>query len=258
MLTDCQSCCFFTDSHMGKGCLARQLCVKEPYLHAPGCCRLYRSNKWTKDHEFDDIDDLIKLVRQANGLRFALFVVFDGISNSIEELIRSITGDWLKQFCKQIIVVDVTGEKDRDYTAINYIRKNDFEIPISIDCSIKREIDYKPEAIRRVTKMTTLPYFLVIPAGKIISNLYMLDDHLKNIDSRVVLWRFPVQIGRTLILPNEPYYGLYRSREYKKFVKRYDNQKDSYNRQSFLYELQYYEQQIDFSLSWHFNDCVAC
>lgn len=208
MKTNCQNCCFLkTDDDGLKYCAAEQYCVipvqsdESPHtvrVETPGHCRLKRSLQW-KAKEPPTLDDksLIAIARHENNLQFDLIVIFDQWLHDIEDLQRTIASDWMNKRCKQIIISDIAGIDVSHGHSLEYRKSYDGDIPLQVDCSLNSESPVR--AIRRMSQKCTSPYFLVLPAGKVLSDVKKLAHDIQWTDNRCVLWMFKQKYGGTVL-----------------------------------------------------------
>jgi len=261
--TNCGKCCFLTKSIHGLKCAAGQFCnINEgQQVVTPGCCKLQRSSKWEqKQLAGKSTEDLLKTVREEMGLRFNLVVIFDEQVHTSEFLEKTLNDTWYHKFCSEIIVADLTGNEKREGLSIDFVKQYDGPTKIKTDCVVEHGESH-PAAIRRVVKLFAKKgnYLMVVPAGQKISNLDKLDQHLRNVDTRVAFWHFPIRCGNTTLVEKYPYYGLYLLKPYlcfsRPFLAIQEGAEPVANDEPFCAELQKYENELGLSLCWLFDRC---
>ncbi len=197
MQTDCESCCFLQKDDTKCACVADQLCVLDNnVVSTPGFCKIKRTYRWKQKHSVLDINDLLSIVNNENILSFDLIILFNENKNSIDDLNRTLESNWMKQFCKQIIVADTTGIPKRDRKFLDSI-KNKTDHKMLVDCSCDPENEVR--TIRRLALKCKEKYFIVISAGKQLSDIDKLSENLKNNDDRNIYYKFPTKHGSTKI-----------------------------------------------------------
>ena len=145
--------------------------------------------------------------------------------------------------------MDVTGFGNRQNLALQYIKSRKHSIPTVVDSSVIHEsIHQRGETIRRISGQVTAPFFLVVPAGNIISNFDLLTKIVQNIPSRVIHWSFPFAVGTTKIVPNNLHCGLFITIPYRKLM-------ESPETETFVKQLRQEEVETQMGLSWFCMNC---
>jgi len=208
MKTNCSDCCFLKRGQEGKlGCVAGQYCVipagsdeslTTVTVETPGCCRLKRSKKWA-DTQPQTLDDrsLVAIARHENALKFDLIVIFDEWIHAIEDLQKTIESQWTNGLCNKIIISDIAGSQKSNGYALEYLGSYDGDIPLQVDCPSSNESPVR--SIRRMSQKCTSKYFLVLPAGKILSDVSKLAHDIQYVDHRCVMWMFRQKYGETML-----------------------------------------------------------
>lgn len=259
--TNCEACCFFKQDAQGKGCIAQQLCIThDNKVLAPGYCRICRSHNWRQKQNITDNSELYRTIILENALCCDLVIIFDETLNTIDDLRRTLSNNWYCGVVQKIIIADVTGFGDRKNIALQCMKEKKeqkdkklasdlTEPPIVVDSSVERETsEYRAQTIKRLSKMITSSFFMVIPAGHLLNNINALTKLIQDVPSRVIHWSFPFQIGGTTILYDQSNYGLYLTHPYKSIVR-------DPNTNSFMQRLKKEELEIDMKLSWLCSDC---
>jgi hypothetical protein len=248
--TGCEGCCFLKSSDKGKGCILSQVCaLKNEQAFAPGYCRLCRSHKWAKQQEKKDLQQLYTAVLNECELKFDMLVYFDEFRNSIRDLERTLNSDWYIKYAQKIIIMDVTGFGKRKNLAFQYLTSRKHSIPTVVDSSaIKESVHQYDETIRRVSNQVTAPFFLAIPASKIIDNFNRFAIIIQQVSSRVIHWSFPFKIGSTAIVPNNLHCGLFITIPYRALIK---------SSETGLFAQQFKKEEIEteMALSWFCENC---
>ncbi len=210
MRTNCKKCCFLMQDEKGVGCAANQYCViVDQDIYTPGHCRLQRSKIWKdKEPKHLELSTLVAVAKHEKKLKFDLIIVYDECLHDRDNLMKTINCDWGKNKCQQIIVLDITGGRTSNEHSLECFREYDGDIPLKVDCSINAENPVR--ALRRIEKQCSSEYFLVLPAGKILTNIDVLARRIDSCEEKCVLWNFIQQIGSTkLYLKGNQIFGLY-------------------------------------------------
>lgn len=203
MKTSCEKCCFLkTDEDGRKYCVAGQYClmpVGSNQVETPGFCKLKKTSVW-KNREPNTLDDqsLVAVARHENDLQFDLIVIFDEFLHDIDDLCRTLDPKWMDGRCRQIIISDITGSNQSNAHAVDYLQSYDGSIPLKVDCPLITESPVR--AIRRMSKKCICQSFLVLPAGKILSDVKKLAHDIRYVDHRFVLSMFHQKYGQQTIL----------------------------------------------------------
>lgn len=247
--TGCDGCCFLQQDEHGKGCVLKQICIKKDNsIVARGYCRLCRSDKWAKKQGTNDFNILQKKVIEERSLKFDMLVFFDEAMNTINDLDRTLSSDWYKEYAQKIIIMDVTGFGKRKNIALEYLKNIDHQIPTTIDSSVAHELVGEREGtIRRISKQVESPFFLAIPAGMILNNMPVFAQMIQYVPSRVIHWSFPFTIGNTAVINNRLDYGLFITLPYLSLMK-------SVQVESFTDQLRKEESETGMGLSWLCSD----
>ncbi|MEK0337171.1 MAG: hypothetical protein QQN41_07045, partial [Nitrosopumilus sp.] len=156
---------------------------------------------------------------------------------------------WYIKYAQKIIIMDVTGFGNRENIALQYIKSKKHSIPIVVDSSVTHELpNQHGETIRRVSSQVTAPFFLVVPAGNVISNFDLLAKIVQNVSSRVIHWSFPFTVGTTKIIPYNLHYGLFITIPYRTLM-------ESPKTESFVKQLRKEEVETQMGLSWFCMNC---
>lgn len=248
--TGCEGCCFLKQIDKNKGCSIGQLsAIRDGKVFTPGYCRMCRSHKWAKKQGEIDLKQLYNKALEECTLKFDMLIFFDESINKIEDLEQTLNSDWYTKYAQKIIIMDVTGFGNRKNLALQYIKSRKHPIPIVIDSSVAHEsIHQRGETIRRISNKVTAPFFLVIPAGNVISNFDLLAKIVQNIPSRVIHWSFPFTVGTTKIVPYNLHCGLFITIPYRKLM-------ESPETESFVKQLMKEEVETQMSLSWFCENC---
>lgn len=248
--TGCNGCCFFKQDNKGGRCALAQLCAtQDGKTFAPGYCRYCRSIKWGKKQDETNIGKLVNKVVKENGLKFDLLVYFDEHSHTLESLKKTLDSDWYIPYAQKIIIADVTGFGQRKNIALQYLKDQNLNIPITVDSSVANEpISERESTIKRLSKQVTSPFFMMIPAEGMIINIGALAEAVQNIPSRVIHWNFPMAVGGTTVIPNKCYYGLFITKPYRALT-------GSPEAKPFSEQLPKEEQETGMGLSWFCQEC---
>ena len=240
--TPCERCIFHrsgtTECQVGQHCVAN-----EDKIEAPGFCRLFRTDQWARKH-VDQADDYEALARQEAEFKYAAVVLFDEQRHSAEHLERMIAGLEREPACDQVIIVDTTGLERSRGVALAYQRSRVWRAPVHVE----RATD-SHTAVQFAAKLIKEPYFLVIEAGQTVAGLPEFAAHLRDVDSRVVYWCFPILRGRTQV--TEPFNGsgVYITQAFRQLG---GNRKNP-----FFLKLRTIEEQLGILLTWTFDRCVV-
>jgi len=250
--TECEQCCFFRRDDKKGGCVLKQLCVtQDNKTFAPGYCRMCRSKKWHKNHG-TDLSILSKMIIEENVLKFDMLIFFDETTNNITDLERTLNSDWYVPYTKKIVIADVTGFGNRKNIAMQYLNSGEYHIPINVDSSVVHEPTFQREkTIYRLSKQITAQFFLVIPAGNILTNVDLFAKNIQyghHLCSRVIHWSFPYAIGGTPIISYKLHHGLFITKPYKALMK-------IPNIESFTDQLKREEIETQIRLSWSCENC---
>ncbi len=202
MKTSCDKCCFLKTGDDGrKYCVAGQYCslpVGGDKVETPGLCKLKRTFSW-KNKEPNTLDDqsLVAVARHENNLQFDLIVIFDEFLHDIDDLHKTLDPEWMDGRCRQIIISDITGVNQSNGHAVEYFESYDGSIPLKVDCPLTNESPVR--AIRRMSKKCMCKSFLVLPAGKILSDVKKLAHNIRYVDHRSILSMFHQKYGETIL-----------------------------------------------------------
>ena len=261
LTTGCEGCCFLQNNAEGKGCVLNQLCVVDgDHVYAPGYCRLCRSGKWAQKQGTIDINKLCASVIEECAITFDMLVFFDEHINSIEDLKRTLNSDWYEGYAKKIIIADVTGFGERQNLALQYLKSRKHTVPTIVDSSVDHELpDQREDTIRRLSKKVTSPFFLAVPAGRLLKNLEATAKTIQNLPTRVIHWAFPEMIGATTIIPQKLDCGLFITKPYRALTKlpEADSLEEIASIKSFTERLREKEKETNMGLSWFQTDCWA-
>lgn len=218
--TGCEGCCFLKQDNKDMRCKLGQFCISEHNnLYAPGYCRFCRSHKWAKKQSKQSLSHLYDKILEERQLKFDMLVIFDEIRNNIDDLKRTIDGDWYSKYVNNIIIVDVTGFGERKNIPLKYIKSNNTINNIIVNSSVENELFRDREStIQRISMMVKSQFFLSIPCGSVISNLDSLAYDIKNIGTRYIHWSFPYYIGNTVLCDSKLYHGLFVTKAYKSLI----------------------------------------
>ncbi len=244
--TPCEHCIFHR-SDAGE-CGVGQHCVTDQdKTEAPGFCRLFRTDKWANQH-LDYAGDYEALARQEAEFRYAAVVLFDERRHSAEHLERTITGLEREPRYGQIIIVDMTGLKGSNGVVRVYQKGRAWHAPVHLERIAERVTD-SHIAVQFAAKLIQQPYFLVVEAGQTIEGLAEFATHVRDVDSRVVYWCFPILRGRTQV--TEPFNGggVYITQAFRQLG---GNRKNP-----FFLKLRTIEEQLGILLTWTFDRCVV-
>lgn len=222
MKTSCEKCCFLKSGEDGrKCCAAEQYClmpVDSNKVETPGFCKLKRTESWKsrKPRTLDD-KELLAIVRQENDLEFDLIIIFDEWLHDIDDLERTIDPGWMDNRCKQIIVADITGSDQSGGHSLDYFRSYDGNIPLKVDCTLTSESAVR--AIRRMSHRCMCKSFLVLPAGKILSDVKKLSHDIKYVDHKFILAMFHQKYGETILgMKGNTMFSLYQRDIFKRLT----------------------------------------
>jgi hypothetical protein len=79
------------------------------------------------------------------------------------------------------------------------LKDEEVRCPYSLDCLVNPEDSHKV-ATDWAMRLVSTPYFIVLEAGRILRNVEALADHVRNVDSRVIHWHFPIRSGRSTLV----------------------------------------------------------
>lgn len=248
--TGCEGCCFLTEDGSNKGCILRQACIlKDGHVVAPGYCRQCRSHKWAMKQNEKDTAKLFHKVIKENELKMDLLVFFDEGINTIDNLKRTLETDWYVKYTKNVIIVDTTGFGKRQNLALQYLKSKEHPVPTVVDSSVSNETTAEREAtIRRISAKVTAPFFMTIPAGNIVNNIFLVSKTVQYMPSRVIHWSLPVMIGGTVISPTNMHHGLFITKPYRALTR-------SPNAKSFSKQMIAEEIEAEMRLSWLCSEC---
>jgi hypothetical protein len=220
MKTNCKNCCFLQQDEQGIGCSAGQYCIiSGDFIYTPGCCKLKRSSEWAKKYSPElNKQSLISIAKQETSLLFDLIIIFDECIHDIEDIERTMETEWMQGKCQHVIICDVTGRRTSNGHSLEYFNNYAGELPLKLDCSINAENPVR--SIRRNFSKTTSQYFLVMPAGKILSNVNYLADEVIVSYNREVLWMFPQKYGETILsMKGNTIFSLYLKKAFSMLTK---------------------------------------
>jgi len=249
--TPCERCIFHrsgtTKCQVGQYCVAHGDKTEAAGTGAPGFCRLFRSDRWARKH-VDQADDYEALARQEAEFRYAAVVLLDEQRHSAEHLERTITGLEREPEYDQVIVVDMTGLNGSNGVARVYQKGRAWHAPVHVERIVERVTD-SHTAVQFAAKLIREPYFLVVEAGQTIEGLAEFATHVRDVDSRVVYWCFPILRGRTQVA--EPFHGggVYITQAFRQLG---GNRKNP-----FFLKLRTIEEQLGILLTWTFDRCVV-
>ena len=249
--TGCEGCCFLrADSQGVRGCILGKMCmVKNGHVVAPGYCRHCRSLKWASKQGTSDVEGLLGKVSKELKLKFDMLVIFDESKNTINDLYRTLDSNWYAECASKVIIADVTGFGERKNIALEYLKSIEHKIPTLVDSSAEHETPQQLEdTTRRLSKKINAPFFLVIPAGKVLNNMVSLNFVVENIPSRVVYWGFPILVGTSALIQYDLGYGLFATIPYMSLTK-------SPEAKSFTDQLGKEEKEMKMGLTWLCQDC---
>lgn len=249
--TGCESCCFLSEDGTNKGCLLRQACVlKDGHVVAPGYCRQCRSHQWAAKQNEKKIPKLLHKVIEENELKMDLLVFFDEAVNNIEHLERTLGTDWYVKYTKSVIIIDTTGfGKQRQNLALQYIKSKEHPVPTVVDSSVLNEsITQREATIRRISAKVIAPFFMTIPAGSVVNNIFLMSKTVQYMPSRVIHWSLPIMIGGTVISPINTHHGLFITEPYRALTR-------SPEAESFSKQLISEEAEAEMRLSWLCSEC---
>ncbi len=198
MKTSCKQCCFLKQDYKGVGCVAGQYCIfRDDNIYTPGFCRLKRNQKWKDSQSGTCEEDFLNIAKQENILKFDLMIIFDECIHSYEDLEKTTEILWMDDRCKQIIICDITGNRVSNGYSKEFLDNYNGEISLKLDCSVNAENAVR--SIRRMVVNCREKYFLVLPAGKILSRVNLLAQKIQK-NTRNILWMFPQQYGYNTIV----------------------------------------------------------
>jgi len=249
LTTGCDGCCFSASQDGRKGCTAGQVCItKGGKTIAPGYCRMCRPHRWAKRQCTDDTKQLISRATEENRVSLELIVFFDEDHHTIDDLRKTLDGDWYRQYTERVIIADVTGFGDRKNIAMQYLGGCSKKTQIVADSSACHEtVRQRGETIRRISKMISAPFFLAIPAGTVVNNFDTLAIKIQNVPSRVIHWAVPFMVGSTALVPQELNTGLFITAPYKALT-------SSPEAPSFSDQLRIESEETQMGLSWFCDD----
>ncbi len=222
MKTNCRNCCFLKQDEKGIGCSAGQYCaISGDKIYTPGCCRLKRTKKWRNEvAPGTDNQNAIAIARNEIALEFDLLVVFDECLHEKEMIHRTITdNEWMDDRCNKIILCDISGRRVDNKHSLEFFQDYRGDIPLSLDCSISAENPVR--SIRRMVANCPSRYFLVLPAGKILSGMRELGNKIMCDNTRCVLWKFPQKYGETTLnMKGNTIFSLYYTKAFKTLTNR--------------------------------------
>jgi len=194
--------------------------------YAPGFCRLWRSQKWSKNKK----ENLIQLSRKESELNYSLIIIHNN-----DDHLKILENNLSYSYCpalsstnkfnnplRQIIIADTTNKKDR--SQIINLFKNHKDI-VKLDILIDNQEEKTANTIKRISCLVNHKYFIVVPSSKIISgrdNEIMINE-INNKDTRFIFWPFINRLAQTIILPLQPFYGLYIKDSYNKLTQLTEN-----------------------------------
>jgi len=219
----CSNCCFFKDNK----CEHNQFYISTHKTNfSPGFCRLWRSQKWTENKK----DNLIQLSRKESELNYDLIIIHNN-----DDYLKTLESNLSYSYCpalsstnkfnnplRQIIIADTTNKKDR--SQIINLFKNHKDL-IKLDILTDDQEEKTANTIKRISNLINHKYFIVIPSSKIISgrdNEIMINE-INNKDTRFIFWPFVNRLTQTIILPLQPFYGLYIKDSYDKLTQLTEN-----------------------------------
>lgn len=249
--TGCEGCCFLRRDNKGVGCVLGQMCVvQDDRVIAPGYCRLCRTHRWAKQQETTEVKELHQKVIEECALKFELLVVFDEAVHTLKDLKTTLEADWYIKYATKVIIVDVTGFGDRKNLALQYIKsRRPYLVETIVDSSaIHEPIDQREATIRRISAQVTAPFFMVVPAGKMIGNIKALAINVQQVPSRVIHWSFSFGMGATAVVPYRLQSGLFITKPYRALIK--NNEGKTFDEQ-----VRSEEAAMDMGLTWFCQDC---
>lgn len=227
MRTNCETCCFAKQDKQGKKCcVADQFCIlNDDGMVAPGCCRLKRDASWVrKQSSPDDIMSLLALAQKEMSLKFHLIVLFDEWLHYEKDLVKTIDSKWMDSCCDQITIADISGDKDRSTTSLDFLRTYlEDQCPNRVALQVDQSVDSENpvRAVRRLARQIKSPYFLVLPAGKVLSGICELKGSILNDNHRCIFWNFPQVFGNTRVFSKDnDIFGLYLTKIFQQFSSR--------------------------------------
>lgn len=217
MKTNCKNCCFLEQDEKGIGCSAGQYCVISGQdIYTPGYCRLKRTKEWLANAPRTLGDhNMVEIARHEIALEFDLLVIFDECLHEKADLHRTITdNEWMDDRCNKIIVCDISGRRVNNRHSLEYFEDYRGDIPLVLDYSISAENPVR--SIRRMVVNCPSRYFLVLPAGKTLSNIDKLSLKIMFSDMKCVLWKFPPKYGETTLnMKGNTIFSLYYRKAFK-------------------------------------------
>lgn len=221
MKTNCIGCCFLTQDDKGIGCKAGQYCILSgENVYTPGYCYLKRGTRWKENLLATNEEiDLLEYAKRENILSFDLFIVFDEWIHNIEHLYATLGNiNWTLGLHKNIKILDITGNATRSGSAIEFLKNHNYDESISpfVDCSINSENPVR--AIRRniFGSRTDSRYYLILPAGKKLTNIDKLQNIINQQNFKNVFWKFPQKYGDSIIdHRGNSIFGLYHKNSFK-------------------------------------------
>ena len=185
------------------------------------------------------------MARQEAEFKYAAVVLFDEQRHSAEHLERMIAGLEREPACDQVIIVDTTGLERSRGVALAYQRSRVWRAPVHVE----RATD-SHTAVQFAAKLIKEPYFLVVvEAGQTTERLAQFATHVRDVDSRVIYWCFPILRGRTQVA--KPFHGggVYITQAFRQLG---GNRKNP-----FFLKLRTIEEQLGILLTWAFDGCVV-
>lgn len=250
LTTGCEGCCFLKQDTKGKRCALSQMCVQgNGITFAPGYCRFCRSHKWQQEQNTTDLQQLYQKTLDERALKFDMLIIFDETVHTNDDLNATLRSDWYQTYVQKIIIVDVTGFEKKQNVALQYIQNQLNVVSIMVDSSVNHEsIDQRNNTLRRLSKQIAAPFFMVIPAGKMVTNFDYFAAIIQYMSSRVIHWSFPLMVGGIAAVPYQFHYGLFITKPYLALMK-------SPEIESFTQRLRKEEIKTQMGLSWFCTDC---
>lgn len=244
--TPCEHCIFHRSDT--KKCTVGQHCITtDGRTEAPGFCRLFRTDKWAERHT-DHKDDYGTLARQESAFRYAALVLFDERRHSAEHLERTIAGLEREHAYDRMIIADMTGVDESRGVGLTYLRSREWRGPAHVERLVERCTD-NHAAVQFAARLVKEPYFVVVGAGPAVEGLAAFAAHLRDVDSRVVFWCFPVLRGRTQLVEPFSAGGVYITQAFRQLG---GNRQDP-----FFLKLRTIEEHLGILLTWTFDRCVV-
>jgi len=241
--TDCQSCQFLDKE--AKECTKRMNVIEHrDRLFTLGFCRQYaREGKPDVKVPFS----------------FDLFVIFDEAVSTYDDLVKSIQTDqhFYSKYCKAIHILDISIDRT-DNVAIQFFKDHRHKYEMQLHTFLPLETKQRIGQTDELEDVTIYPdphmaifdvsrklknscnYFLVLPAGKRLTQKQHMDLDILGVKNKVLHWNFPTIIdGDEQILML--YTGLYLKQVFLKFGKRTE---------PYVYTLKDHEIATGMQLSW--------